>query len=542
MTHNLKDRSNPELKMTFVQNRLPLTPIIVDNIHTAIVVITLFFLSILIVNRVYFHPLSHIPGPLLGRLSSLFLNCICYFGIEGRVLRHYHESYNTKVLRVAPNSISISDSAAVRDIYITRGGFQKDARYQNFNLGEVISIFSATDTRYRDDRAKAVAPLFSPSKLRAASDPGGVIDECVAEFVRQFQELKTTALTEPSEMVKVDILDLSARVSIDILTGYLLNERYGGLREHSAISIKARQRTKLSLNSFIFSIVAFARFSLLPNRLFRICYGISSALSSNDEAARAMVELDKFTNKVAAAATEDSDGARKSFQGRLLDAGISLPEVAVQSKAIIFAGADSVAVMLATILFHLVQNADARARLLHEIRSSTKDKATDLQVLPHTRSVIKEGLRLGMANPTRFTRVVPESGLHVGDIHIPPGTIVGCAPYILHHDPDVFPDPFAFRPERWLEDGKDEGLRRAEMDRNMIPFGVGLRACIGKNLAQQQLLETVIAIVHSEVLEGARTCQERIEMVEWFNGEIKGHKLEIEWCESAAAAKSPPRS
>jgi len=36
-------------------------------------------------------------------------------------------------------------------------------------------------------------------------------------------------------------------------------------------------------------------------------------------------------------------------------------------------------------------------------------------------------------------------------------------------------------------------------------------------------------VVDSEILEGAKTCQEKIEIIEWFNAEIKGHKLEIEW-------------
>jgi cytochrome P450 len=67
------------------------------------------------------------------------------------------------------------------------------------------------------------------------------------------------------------------------------------------------------------------------------------------------------------------------------------------------------------------------------------------------------------------------------------------------------------------------------MGMSLFAFGAGTRACIGKNLAQQQIQETVLALVDSEVLEGARTCQERIEIIEWFNAEIKGHKLEIEW-------------
>ncbi len=174
--------------------------------------------------------------------------------------------------------------------------------------------------------------------------------------------------------------------------------------------------------------------------------------------------------------------------------------------------------------------------------------AQDPQSLPYLRAVVREGLRLGMANPTRLTRVVPASssgaGLTVDGVRVSPGTVVGCAAYMLHHDPEVFPEPFAFRPGRWLQNEKDvhiaenilncaddgEALHRPEMDRSMVAFGAGLRACIGKALAQQQLYEAVFALIDSEVLEdGARTVQQRIERKEWFNGEIKGHKLEVGW-------------
>lgn len=492
-------------------------------ISAAAIILVAFVMQVLY--RLYFHPLSHISGPLLGQFSSVFIYTICYLGIEGRVLRHYHTAYDTKVLRVAPNSISISDSSVIRDIYITDGGFKKDSRYKNFNLGDVVSIFSATDTRYRNVRAKAVAPLFSPTKLRAAD----VIDDCVADFIRQFQEFREASLEQSPGKVKADILDLCARLSIDVLTGYLLNERYGGLHEHADLSIGARQTTKLSVNPFIFSIVAFARFSLLPNRIFRLVYAIYRRIHSDIDAVQAFVRLDKFSRNVVKSATEESSETRMTFQGRLLEAGIPSSEIVEQCKAIIFAGADSVAVMLATIVFHLVQNVDARANLKREIYSLEKAAIFNVESLPYLRAVIKEGLRLGMANPTRFTRIVPAGGFHVGTTYIPAGTVVGCAPYMLHHAPDVFPEPFVFRPERWLKYGEDQGLHRANMDMNMIPFGAGLRACIGKNLAEQQLFKSIIALINSGVLEGARTWQENIDMIEWFNGEIKGHKLEIEW-------------
>lgn len=215
------------------------------------------------------------------------------------------------------------------------------------------------------------------------------------------------------------------------------------------------------------------------------------------------------------------------YHERLVQAGISHGEAVAQSKAIIFAGTDSTAVMLTSILFHLVQSKSVQTRLSREIRSN-EDQGNGL---PYLRAVVKEGLRLGMANPTRLTRIVPGPGpgLRVGDIRIPPGSIVGCAAYNLHHDPEIFPDPFIFRPERWMIDGTDDRLRRPGIERSLIPFGVGSRACIGKNLAMQQLHDTVAAVIQNELLQDARTCQKKMEIIEWFNGDIKGHRVDIEW-------------
>jgi cytochrome P450 len=509
-------------KMTLFQN----VGALLKNTNYAIG-ISLILLAIPILYRIYFHPLSHIPGPWFAKVSPLFLWIICYLGIEGRVLRSYHTKYNTKVLRVAPNSLSISDSAAVQPIYIAGGGYEKDIRYANFNLGPFASIFSATDSEYRDARAKVVAPLFAPARLRAACEPNGVIKESVAEYVRKFQAYKAAAVSKKHGVVKVDMLDLAARLSIDVVTGYLLNEPYGGLHENDSLPIATQMTKKLSANAFIFAIIGFSRFSLLPRRLFGLAYSIASRLSNDEEVNRSAALVDQFAEGI----VKKSLGGKPedSYQGRLMAVGVPPHEAAAQAKGIIFAGADSVSVTLSTILFHLVQKPEIHARLLNEIRRDYTDRSKDPETLPYLRAVVKEGLRVCMANPTRYTRVVPNSGLTVGSIYIPPKTVVGCAAYTMHHDEEVFPRPFEFLPERWLEDGGDKGLRTTGMHKSMLAFGAGLRGCIGKNLAQRQLYESVVAVVDGEILEGARTVQQRIEIIEWFNAEIKGHKLEIEW-------------
>lgn len=472
-----------------------------------------------VVYRLWLHPLSKVPGPWTAAISSVFLYVICYRGNEGTVLRQYHQKHHTKVLRVGPNSVSISDSSAIRDIYISGGGFPKDDRYQNFNMGPVRSIFSSIDTAYRDLRAKAVAPLFSPANLRKESGPDGAIGRHVTDFVRQLSAFRDAG-------IRTDILDLCAKQSIDVVSAFLLGQPYGGLSEHAHLSLADRQRhdAKLSANDFIHAIVGFARFSLLPNRLFKLAYGISQRVGHDVKVDQSMAKIMSYIGQIMAAM--DTGQKTNYYQDRLVAAGVSKFEAGVQSEAILFAGGDSTAVMQATILFHLTRNIPARSRLLHEIRAGSK-KDTDQ---PFLRACIKEGLRLGMANPTRLTRVVPPgSSLTVDGIKIPSGAIVGCAAYTLHHDPAIFPEPFAFRPERWMDDGSDAGLRRPDMERSLFAFGAGLRACIGKNLAMHQIQETVMAVVDSEILEGAQTCEEQIEVIQWFNGDVKGHRIEIEW-------------
>ncbi|EMR65125.1 putative cytochrome p450 protein [Eutypa lata UCREL1] len=387
-------------------------------------------------------------------------------------------------------------------------------------MGPIASIFSVRDTEYRDLRAKAVAPLFGPAQVRSGG-PKGVIGSCAAEFVDQLSDFRKAH-------VKTDLLDLCARLSIDLITGYLLGQRYGGLSENRHLALEERQSgdAKLSANPWAHAVVSWAWFSLLPNHIFRLVYPIYQRLNSSEQVTESFAKIDRFAKQIMSSAAGAKVPKPYYYHERLLQAGVSPLETTAQCQAIIFAGADSTAVMLVTTIFLLIQNRSARIRLLCEIQVQPSGKGG----MPFLRAVVKEGLRLGMASPTRLTRVVPKGqGLRVGDFLLPSGTVVGCAAYNLHHDPDVFLDPFAFRPERWLDDGKNHGLRRPGMERSMMPFGAGSRACIGKNLAVHEIEETVIAVVGSEVLEGAYTCQGKIELTEWFNGDIKGHRIDIEW-------------
>ena len=139
-----------------------------------------------------------------------------------------------------------------------------------------------------------------------------------------------------------------------------------------------------------------------------------------------------------------------------------------------------------------------------------------------------------MANPTRLPRVVPPTGWtytcpsNGRSYHFPAGTLVSAQIHTLHHNAAVFADPTAFRPERWDETRTDREKLEV-MNRDFIPFGLGGRQCIARNLAMMELTLAGRAVVESGVLDRAEAVGDKIEIVEWFNSKVKGEKILLRW-------------
>lgn len=502
----------------------------------ALLLLTLLTLHLVsrIVYNLYWHPLAHLQGPRLAAASSLYLHLLTFRGREPSWTERCHRRYGTRVLRVAPNAVSISDGAALHAIYVDGGGFRKDPRYLNFQVEDHATIFSSVDPHYRDVRAKAVLPMVSMARVRQASAPGGLMYRLTDDWIELLRREQQRARADRGV---VDILDMAQKLACDVVTGYFFGQPYGALLEHrTALADAAFARdgtpSKLSIAPFLYSIVDFGKFSLLPHALFRACFTLHQQwgrLTADVSVAHAFHAVHQYACRIVPAAP---CGHTDTYQHRLLGMGATRAEVAAQCKAVVFAGTDSTAVQLATIMFHLAQNAHVCQRLRAE--QAAYAGAPDLQTRPYLRAVVKEGLRLGMANPSRFTRVVPPAGVVVDGQHLPGGCIVGAAPYTLHHNPEVYPEPWCFKPERWLAPADarpdaEPGEEGRARERDFIPFSMGMRACLARNLAQQELLLATTALVESRVLEGARTVKERIELEEYFNAGIKGHHLHIHY-------------
>ena len=84
---------------------------------------------------------------------------------------------------------------------------------------------------------------------------------------------------------------------------------------------------------------------------------------------------------------------------------------------------------------------------------------------------------------------------------IPRGTAVMESSYLIHTDPSIYPDPLAFRPERWIE---NPGLTKF-----FFPFSKGSRSCLGMNLAISELYFCIAMLWRSVQLEIYDTIEER---------------------------------
>jgi len=151
---------------------------------------------------------------------------------------------------------------------------------------------------------------------------------------------------------------------------------------------------------------------------------------------------------------------------------------------LLIAGHETVASAL-TWTWHLLSNhPDEYARLLDEVDAlDGPPRLADLPRLPFTRAVFDEALRL-YPPAWVITRTVAEPDVLSG-YPVEPGTLVLISTYALHRDPSLWDDPDAFAPTRWLEGG-DPAPRWS-----YIPFGAGIRQCIGKDFA---LVEGVLML------------------------------------------------
>jgi cytochrome P450 len=170
------------------------------------------------------------------------------------------------------------------------------------------------------------------------------------------------------------------------------------------------------------------------------------------------------------------DGERDDVLAMLLTARhedgspMSDQELRDELMTLLVAGHETTASELAWAFERLVREPTVLKRLADEIDRGDGDE--------YLTATIHETLRRRPVLPNAEPRLVKEP-VEIGGWSYPPDVCLIANAYLLHHDPDIYPDPYAFRPERFLDEQPGTYT--------WIPFGGGRRRCIGASFAQLEM-------------------------------------------------------
>ncbi|KAK5661866.1 hypothetical protein OQA88_9974 [Cercophora sp. LCS_1] len=124
--------------------------------------------------------------------------------------------------------------------------------------------------------------------------------------------------------------------------------------------------------------------------------------------------------------------------------------------------------------------------------------AAAVKGLPYLTAVIREGIRVWPPVVNLFPHDVPAGGDTIvvdgKEYFLPGGTEIGVSEQGMHHSKEIFgEDAPAFRPERWLEEGKDRLARMVKT--SDLTFGHGRWSCLGRPIAQLELTKTIFEVI-----------------------------------------------
>ncbi len=156
------------------------------------------------------------------------------------------------------------------------------------------------------------------------------------------------------------------------------------------------------------------------------------------------------------------------------------------------AGHETTAITLAWALYAVHRHAPVKARLLAEIDALGSDPAPeDLAALPYLNAVVDETLRRYPIVDSVFRLL--RKPWSFGGYELPAGITIGAAIVLVHRRADLYPEPDAFRPERFLE-GKPR-------PHEYLPFGGGHRRCIGAAFAHYEACLALATVLREFELE-----------------------------------------
>jgi cytochrome P450 len=359
--------------------------------------------------------------------------------------QRYGDNFSVKFLGFKSPMVMISDPVAIKALYTERSHGLPPGR--NVFLEPVLGSRSLLLLEGADHLAhrKLMLPAFHGERLRSYES---LVEEIVGAEIDSWQIGEPFAVHPRMQAVTLDII---LRVVFGVAEGprlRQLRERLGRILEETSSS-----STQLLV--------------LISRR-----FGKGDPLAKFEGVLRAVDELlyAEISERRAAGDFEERDDILSLMMGARFEDGSEMTDVDLRDQlmTLLLAGHETTATALAWTFDLLLRHAAPLARLRESLGAGEED---------YLRAVIAESLRLRPVVPVAGRRLA--KALEVDGLELPAGTDVTPAIWLAHTRADTYPEPFAFRPERFLEGAPDTYA--------WVPFGGGVRRCIGASFAEFEM-------------------------------------------------------
>ncbi|KAI0191579.1 cytochrome P450 [Astrocystis sublimbata] len=431
--------------------------------------------SSILVYRAFFHPLRHFEGPKLARLSQLYH----VFNISRKVdnyrhLDRLHQQYGEYV-RVGPNLLSISDPEMLEVMFHPQSNFTKAEWYDIAH--PLLNLVQLRDRSEHDRRRRHGWDMAFTTKALRSYDSR--VLKYADQFVAQMQRRSGEAInvTNWLEWYAFDVMG-------DLAFGR---------------SFKALEHGK----SHIFIDTMHATSALPLGCLGTMPWLIQTMTNLVPKGLNPFMKLVRYSDECIEERKQRKP-AEPDLMTPILAAGpfYSDPKADAlllvgDARLIIIAGSDTTA----TTLIHSFYELGRDPNVVHKIRQELEqhgirnDESLQIPLLSrmeYLTAFLYETLRLHPTNPGGLFRLTPQGGVKINGHYLPGGVKVVNPHYSVLRSPKAFVAPNEFIPERWTTRPELVLNRKA-----FCPFSLGRYACIGRNLALNELR----AVISKSVLE-----------------------------------------
>ncbi|KAK9894827.1 isobutene-forming enzyme and benzoate 4-hydroxylase [Cystobasidium minutum MCA 4210] len=432
-----------------------------------------------------------------------------------------HRKYG-KYVRISPRQVSIADPKALDTIYGHGTGTMKPAFYDAFvGLKNVRGLFNTRDRAEHTRKRKIVSATFAQRN--------------VLEFEPYIASVMRQLLNKWDAMCDKAVKDGKGWVTLDTLTwlNFLAFDIIGDLAFGAPFGMVEREADICEIEQEDGSIKHLPAVTILNERgEYSNCLGVMpphwrpfakyvDPWFSRGHAS--VINLAGMARARVNARLKSGAGDRKDLLARLQEARdesgnpMDIDELTAEALTQLIAGSDTTSNSSCAIIFYLARNQDAQKKLQAELDKTFKDRGIsgvmeyeDIKTLPYLEACINEALRMHSTSSMGLPRVMPAQGADFQGEHFKEGTEVSVPAYTIHHLESIWGDPFNYRPERWL------GSDAKQLEKSFIPFSIGPRSCVGRNLATMELLVFMSTLFYRYDFKLADENQTKLETSEGF--------------------------